>query len=188
MFVRNPSPAPAPASQDPRMPGPRPARRDPGLIAQHVLICREAAPLSRSLLSKTTGDHLQCARQPRRHPSRHTLSSLSRKTKLGGVAFRENEVSSNKRLRRWGWGIPLGKRSLLDWPYAARNSSRCQEPQPRGLQSSMADQRPFGVRPVRNYLMHKLFVVPTRAWLLEICVHAQPISLVNVTLFARSAQ
>jgi hypothetical protein len=31
--------------------GPRPAGRDPGLIAQHDLICREAAPLSRALLS-----------------------------------------------------------------------------------------------------------------------------------------
>jgi len=44
MFVRNPSPSPAPASQDPRCRVPRPARRDPGLVAQHDLICREAAP------------------------------------------------------------------------------------------------------------------------------------------------
>jgi hypothetical protein len=45
--VRNPSPSPAPASQDPRLMGPRRLianvkDRRPEILAQHVLICREA--------------------------------------------------------------------------------------------------------------------------------------------------
>ena len=67
------------------MQGPRLQGR-PGIVAQHDVICREAASSSRSLLSEKTGAHSQCARQLRRHPSRQLFTPLFQK-KLGGVAF-----------------------------------------------------------------------------------------------------
>src|SRR5206468_1234003 len=108
---RNPSPSPAPASQDPRMTGPRPpckARRDPGLLAQHDLICREAAPLSRSLLfeqqelSRSARANSQASFTP--HPHFAVL-----KVKIGRVASESKAFRARFHAFNFAFSQPLSR-------------------------------------------------------------------------------
>jgi hypothetical protein len=161
--VRNPSPSPAPATQDPRLMGPRRLianvkdLRRLVLLAQHVLICRQADSFVTLLADgrlQSPHPRARWGSRPkaassaptRRHPSFQPKHSAGLGTKLGAAVKTKKPDPNARTLVLQVW--PRQPSTLSTEPFATPPPipSARPLPSPKGLRRAGVQQSPAGAK------------------------------------------